>query len=1050
MRAPSVLAVVAVLSWGCWGGVAPVRASAASSSAGFAVSWGDNVFGALGAPIVPGAQVLIPHEVGSDANWLSVTTASSGSSVYSIAIRRDHSLWAWGDNAFSQLGDGTADSRTLPEQIGSATDWARVIATGNQSVSDHVFALKMDGSLWGWGTNGSGALGDGTTGTVTTTPKRIGVATWREVASSDDHTVGIESDGSLWIWGDNFVGELGDGTMQSPLAPERLGSDTDWAHVATGTHYTLAIKTDGTLWGWGVAQGGELGDGAGTQVVTAPEQIGAATNWRSIVATDGSASVSGDQSSFATKTDGTLWAWGQNESGQLGDGTTKPAVVPEQVGTAKDWVGVAGGSFHTVGIKTDGSLWVWGTGTSGNGAQPDSFKPVRLGTDNDWQSVAAGGIDSIAVKTNGTMWAWGYNWVPDLPPHFPLLLPQWRTTAGAVHTQMNFTQISAELNDVLAVGADGSLWGWGYNTSGELGDDTVQERADPVQIGTDKNWRTVAGANATSVALRTDGTLWSWGQNYYGNLGRSGDPFAPGQVGTDTNWSAIAAGNNHALAIKTDGTLWSWGSNSVGQLGTGDGFDASTPTQVDSDNNWAFVAAADDFTIAIRKDGSLWAWGDDSHGQLGRGSIGATSNIPRQVGTDTDWQTVAVRNNHVIALKTTGTLWGWGDNTSGALGVGTLGNDIASPTQIGTDTDWAAIATGWDHTIALRTDRSAWAWGDNTVGQLGDGTTASHSSPEQVAANTDWTHIIAGHWFSGALATNSPASVPAAPIGVHATAGNHNADVSWQTPGDDGGSPIVSYTVTATPGGQSATIDASHHTFGISGLSPSKTYTFTVHATNATGNSPESTASNPIRPLGVPNAPAAVHATKNGGSVSISWTAPASNGSTITRYTITTSRGRPTITIPGNRTHTSLNGLPPGNYSFQVSATNAIGTGPRSAPSPTLVIVQSIFTYSAHYTNSQYAYMIQTAVHFHLAVQDVPKTGVAVIAYILTISKHPATKPIGHVNNTGPNTITTTYTPATNTSTMIPVEQYIVENGNDTLYIGGLLMEYFAAIAGVH
>ena len=217
------------------------------------------------------------------------------------------------------------------------------------------------------------------------------------------------------------------------------------------------------------------------------------------------------------------------------------------------------------------------------------------------------------------------------------------------------------------------------------------------------------------------------------------------------------------------------------------------------------------------------------------------------------------------------------------------------------------------------------------------------------------------------------------------------------------------------------------------------------------GTGPPSVASKAVTPVGPPGAPTRLHASFTNGAVTVSWVAAAANGAPITSYAVGVTPGGKTFTVAGSQTHVTITGLGAGAYTFRARATNAAGPGSWSSPTSTVTIavVQSAFRYTARYSAAQYAYMTKTAAHFHLAVQDVPKTGVAVLAYILTISRHAPTKPIGHVSNAGPNAITTTYTSATNSSTMVPVERYIVENGDDTLYVGGLLMEYLAAIAGV-
>jgi alpha-tubulin suppressor-like RCC1 family protein len=799
------------------------------------------------------ASLLVPYRVGSGADWKAIATMSTSAAANvassTFGIRTDGSLWAWGDDQLGQLGDGRTDEIQLtPEQIGSDTDWVSVVASVDSTQNPHAFAIKANGTLWGWGVNSPGVLGNGTQGLPVTAPQQIGSATnWKSIATADDHTVGIRTDGSLWGWGDDSAGQLGDAPKSTVLSPERVGVATNWSSVAVGPFYTLAIKTNGTLWGWGANDNGELGDGTDSQDPVAPEQIGTATTWKQVVATDEQQSPA----SFGLRTDGTLWGWGANDFGELGDGTTTERLAPKRIGVSSDWASVAHGAFRTFGVKTNGTLWAWGdnaNGALGDGTTSSHHTPEQIGSETKWARVSAGALSTAALKTDGTVWVWGYDWFPDLAPHLPTLLPQWRTAPALVASSNHWSTLAAESNDVIAIRHDGTLWGWGWNTDGELGDNTVDAHPVAGQIGTDTDWQAVFGGENASFAIKQNGTLWSWGADSDGQLARDTNPFVPGQVGTDADWETVSGSRDHTVALKTDGTLWAWGNGLDGQLGTSHADFAWTPEQVGADTDWKTVAASDQFTLAVKNDGTLWAWGDNGHGQLGQGSVGGTALSPEQVGTDTNWSTVAARGNHVLALKTDGTLWAWGDNSDGALGDGTSGSDQSSPEQIGTGTTWSAIAPGTGHTIALQDDGTLWAWGDNTYGELGDGTTVSHDSPEQIGNDTNWRAIGAGYRYSVALDNSGGPTAPTAPTAVHATPSNHGAVVTWQPPPSDGGSPLTSYTITASPGGAAFAIDQSHLSFEMSGLANGTAYTFTVTATNAIGDSPPSPPSNAVIP----------------------------------------------------------------------------------------------------------------------------------------------------------------------------------------------------------
>ena len=246
----------------------------------------------------------------------------------------------------------------------------------------------------------------------------------------------------------------------------------------------------------------------------------------------------------------------------------------------------------------------------------------------------------------------------------------------------------------------------------------------------------IAAGQIHTMALKSDGSLWAWGNNECGQLGdgTNTDKTTPTRIGADADWAQIAAGGAHTIALKSDGSLWAWGWNEYGQLGDGTITDRTTPTRIGADTDWTQTAAGNQHTIALKSDGSLWAWGCED---LDRGCvIGITHNSPIRIGTDTDWMLIDVNNRgeHIIALKSDGSLWAWGNNYYGQLGDGSSGSVNAKyiPTRIGTDTDWTQIAGGKLHTIALKSDGSLWAWGDNRDGQLGDGTTNNISTPTRI------------------------------------------------------------------------------------------------------------------------------------------------------------------------------------------------------------------------------------------------------------------------------------------------------------------------------
>jgi alpha-tubulin suppressor-like RCC1 family protein len=344
-------------------------------------------------------------------------------------------------------------------------------------------------------------------------------------------------------------------------------------------------------------------------------------------------------------------------------------------------------------------------------------------------------------------WPSSVKWSGDVTPTITAIASRWdiftfiTTNGGSTWFGMK----SGENYGQASGGYLYTAWSWGENALGQLGQNTVALLSSPVQIGTSVDWAKVSeNAQASTGAIKTDGTLWTWGNNTSGGLGTNdtANHSSPTQIGTLKNWNVISA-STHSAAIQTDGTLWTWGLGASGQLASNATTSRSSPVQVGTLTNWASVFVGDNHTAAVKTDGTLWTWGLHSSGQLGLNIASATLvSSPTQVGTATDWSTTTCGGANTLAIKTDGTLWAWGFNSYGRLGLGDVINR-SSPVQIGTLTNWAHISMD-QHGIAVKTDGTLWTWGINNQGQLGQNTaiTAHRSSPVQVGTATDWSNAL--------------------------------------------------------------------------------------------------------------------------------------------------------------------------------------------------------------------------------------------------------------------------------------------------------------------
>ena len=350
--------------------------------------------------------------------------------------------------------------------------------------------------------------------------------------------------GNLFSWGANSYGRLGLNNTTSYSSPVQVGALTTWSKVSCRGVSTGAIKTDGSLWTWGRNQNGQLGLGNTTYSNLSPLQVTSAVSWLNIAV--------GDEHMIATKTDGTLWTWGNGGNGALGLSTTISYSSPKQVGSLTTWLFVAAGSHRSFALRTDGALYSWGnndTGVLGLGNTTYYSSPKQVASTVPWSTISTGQVFTLATKTDGTLWAWG------------------------------------------------------SNSYGQLGQNNIINRSSPVQIGALTTWVNIATCAASGAATTTSGALWVWGSNINGQLGLNSavSYSSPKQVASVTPWSKISSnGGGYINAIKTDGTLWAWGANGSGQLGLGTRIEYSSPKQVGSLSTWLFVSAGQNSTMAIK------------------------------------------------------------------------------------------------------------------------------------------------------------------------------------------------------------------------------------------------------------------------------------------------------------------------------------------------------------------------------------------------------------------------------------------------------------------
>lgn len=668
----------------------------------------------------------------------------AGGRDFSLSVHPDGTLWAVGHNNLGQLGNGFTSSQYSWVQIGADADWVQV-AAGQY----HSLALKANGTLYAWGANDLGQTGTGLASARILVPTIVPGGPYTQVVAGYTHTLALQADGNAYAWGSNLYGQLGNpagsGTAAASTSPV-LVSGGPYARLVAGQYHSLALAPTGALYAWGRNDYGQLGSGATSSGASpVPTRVGTAVYVQA---------AAGSRHSMGLQADGTLYAWGNNSFGQLGNtsgsGTVYPQLTPRLV-SGGPYTQIAAGEVHSLALTPSGALYGWGsngageTGTTRNlNTTADNPVPTRLGTGTYARLGRANAYNTLAAKADGTLWACGDN---SYGQQGTGSTAQNVTTPAAVTTVLVTRSSGAGNGFGMAIKGDGTLWAWGAN-GGRFGDGATAGRLRPGLVNTAQDWVQVAVGYSHTLALKADGTLWAWGSNQYGQLGIATNAGTSTFVNTPAQvpgvYVQVAVGFMHTLALKADGTLWTWGSNENGQLGNGvRGAANATPSQVPG--SYTRISAGGSFSLGLRADGSLWVWGDNYYGQLGLGQATSFQVTPAAVaGTYVE---VSGGGYHTLARRADGSVWAWGWNRQGQVGSAAnfdsnsiIGNQ---PSQV--PGQYTAIMGGFYHSLALKANGTLWAWGSHDAGQLGIGVPASGASPlaiyiptQEVTLNTNW------------------------------------------------------------------------------------------------------------------------------------------------------------------------------------------------------------------------------------------------------------------------------------------------------------------------
>lgn len=649
-----------------------------------------------------------------------------GSTNYSAScgLKEDGTAICWGAGSNYQLGNGAANDSPYPVTVSGAARYSSLTA-GYMSFC----GVATDGTGWCWGYGVSGNLGNGAATTRVTPTPMLGGPVWTSIAASTatPTACGTKTDGTVWCWGYTTPGILGDGSTattqkDSPTLVAGL-TGASWTKTALWGQGVCALNTSREVWCWGRNDWGTLGKGTATSTYDRPAKVGTASNWTDVAGTQ--------QAVCALNDAGEIWCWGRGNGGAIGNGSTANASSPTKVLVSGNPVFAKLKAAElqdgplVCGLTTDGSMYCWGTNTSGqfaDGSRTGSSTPVKAtGAVSAFSDIFIGkAMYGLPAAGSGTALPTGTAYAVGATVALGNAATSTTTTVPVtIDGGLPFANISGSNSYACGTTQAGQGYCWGQDGFNQLGQTSAVSKTAPSAIASTKPLRYISTGYSAAYGLGRDGTMLAWGNADSGALGngQTSGGYAPFTLATPVagaTWNGASGGFTFACGTLSDQTAWCWGNNAYGQLGSAVGTNQTRPVQVAG----SFTSVSAGFTHAcgVKTDGTAQCWGDNGNFQLGNGTKTGAGPFT-VVGLGGTVSQIVASYRSTCAIRTDGRLFCWGQSP------GLLGNSgtvaVTTPTEVAGGGVWTGLKSSiFGGFCGTRSTGAIYCWGDNTGKQV--------------------------------------------------------------------------------------------------------------------------------------------------------------------------------------------------------------------------------------------------------------------------------------------------------------------------------------------